>query len=267
MIANGSNGDGFDPQDIAALRKAKDILEHPALTAKLADLVGTPIEKALDLLPKGGKKKVGEVTSAALSKCVKLSIKTLDLEDIGAESSDWWHKLGVACTGTAGGAFGLIAIPFELPITTTIMFRSICDIARSEGHDLESIAVQLQCLSVFALGGPSRGDDAADTGYFVVRAAMAAEITHAAEALAKGAANAAESGILHLIAAIANRFSVQVSQQVAAKIVPGIGAVIGAAVNLLFIDYFQDIARAHFTVLRLEKIYGPSKVRKMYEQL
>lgn len=261
------NGDDFSPQDLAALRKAKDILEHPALTAKLADLVGTPIEKVLDLLPKGGKKKVGEVTTAALSKCVKLSIKTLDIEDVGVESSDWWHKLGVACTGTAGGAFGLIALPLELPVTTTIMFRSICDIARSEGHDLGSIAVQLQCLSVFALGGPSKADDAADTGYFVVRAAMAAEITQAAEALAKGAASAAESGIVRLITAIASRFSVQVSEQVAAKIVPGIGAITGAAVNLLFIDYFQDIARAHFTVLRLEEKYGSSMVREMYKRL
>jgi hypothetical protein len=37
---------------------------------------------------------------------------------------------------TGGGSFGLPALTIELPVTTTIMLRSIVDIARSEGEQI-----------------------------------------------------------------------------------------------------------------------------------
>ena len=40
-----------------------------------------------------------------------------------------------AASGAAGGAFGLASLPVELPVSTTIMLRSIADIARAEGED------------------------------------------------------------------------------------------------------------------------------------
>jgi hypothetical protein len=42
----------------------------------------------------------------------------------------------VATTGGVGGLFGLPALAIELPISTTIMLRSIADIARSEDEDI-----------------------------------------------------------------------------------------------------------------------------------
>jgi hypothetical protein len=49
--------------------------------------------------------------------------------------------------------------------------------------------------------------------------------------------------------------------------VPIIGALGGAAVNYAFIDHFQEIARAHFTVRRLERRYGKDAVRAAYDKL
>jgi hypothetical protein len=46
-----------------------------------------------------------------------------------------------------------------------------------------------------------------------------------------------------------------------------IGAVGGAAVNLAFIEHFQDLARGHFTVRRLERTYGADIVRAEYDRL
>jgi hypothetical protein len=40
-----------------------------------------------------------------------------------------------------------------------------------------------------------------------------------------------------------------------------------AAVNYAFIDRFQEIARAHFTIRRLEKRYGKDTVRAAYGEL
>jgi hypothetical protein len=51
----------------------------------------------------------------------------------------------------------------------------------------------------------------------------------------------------------------------AAQALPVIGALGGAAVNYAFIEHFQDIARGHFTVRRLERIYGKEKVRSEYD--
>ena len=48
---------------------------------------------------------------------------------------------------------------------------------------------------------------------------------------------------------------------------PLIGALGGAAVNYAFIDHFQEIARGHFTVRRLERRYGKDAVRTAYDKL
>ena len=39
------------------------------------------------------------------------------------------------------------------------------------------------------------------------------------------------------------------------------------AVNLAFIEHFQDVARGHFTVRRLERVYGADLVRAEYHRL
>ena len=56
-----------------------------------------------------------------------------------------------------------------------------------------------------------------------------------------------------------------VSQKVTAQAVPILGAFGGAAVNTAFMNHFQATARAHFTVRRLERIYGAAAVRAAYE--
>ena len=45
------------------------------------------------------------------------------------------------------------------------------------------------------------------------------------------------------------------------------GALGGAGVNYAFIDHFQEVARAHFTVRRLERRYGKDTVRAAYERI
>ena len=79
----------------------------------------------------------------------------------------------------------------------------------------------------------------------------------------------AEGGpvLVRLIAQIASRFGVVVTQKLAAQAVPVIGALGGAAVNYAFTDHFQEIARAHFTVRRLERRYGKDAVRRAYDNL
>ena len=260
-------------QDLNALRRAKHQLESPALAMKLASIVGAPLEKLLARIPAFANAKVTDATELALRKCLSIALRTLGRRDAGSliapdKPSNLLHKFAVATTGAAGGAFGVFALPVELPVTTTLMFRSICDIARSEGEDLSSIETQLQCLTVLGMGGTSSADDDAELGYFFMRGALAQAVSKASSEIAtKGFSSHGSAALLRLLNAIAARFSVQVSEQIAAKSIPAIGAVLGAMVNTVFIDHFQQVAHGHFTVRRLERQYGHETIEAVYQTL
>jgi hypothetical protein len=254
-------------EDLERLTYAKRILEHPGFGARVINLLGTPIEKGFRLLPAGWKGAVQDATRAALEKALRVAVNSLNDAPRRA-SSDLLHKLTVAATGAAGGFFGLAALPVELPVSTIIMLRSIADIARSEREKLDTTEARLACLEVFALGGPTAKDDAAETGYFVVRAALARSISEAAAYVAeRGLSQEGAPAIVRLIAQIASRFGIVVSEKVAAEAVPVIGAVGGAAINTVFIDHFQSMARGHFIVRRLERTYGPETVKSIYQDI
>jgi hypothetical protein len=80
----------------------------------------------------------------------------------------------------------------------------------------------------------------------------------------RGVMGEAAPALLRLTASIAARFGVPVTEKVMAQSVPIIGAAGGAAINVLFIKHFQDVARGHFIVRRLEETYGGARVQQEY---
>jgi hypothetical protein len=188
-----------------------------------------------------------DLRSELLTPYLAVALRTMHNEPKAASSL--LHKALVAASGAVGGSFGLAALPVELPISTIIMLRSIGDVARSEGEDLTDPETALACLQVFALGGLKGETDAADSGYFAVRGLLAKSVAEAARFVAERGGVAEGAPVLvRLIAQIASRFGVVVTQKLAVQAVPIIGAVGGAAVNYAFIDHFQEMARAHFVV-------------------
>jgi hypothetical protein len=142
------------------------------------------------------------------------------------------------------------------------------DIARGEGENIHTVETQLACLEVFALGSNSQTDNDAETGYYATRTALARAVSEAAKYIAeKGIAEEGAPAIVRLISKIAIRFSAPVSEKFAAQSIPAIGAAGGAAINLIFINHFQDMARGHFTIRRLERKYGTKVVQSEYERL
>jgi hypothetical protein len=146
------------------------------------------------------------------------------------------------------------------------MLRSIAGIAREEGEDLSDPESALACVEVFALGGRASADKAlTESGYFAVRAALAKTMTEAAKYAAHHSVLDSSAPVLIRFASqIAARFGIVVSEKVVAQAVPVIGAFGGAAVNTAFMNHFQAMARAHFTVRRLERRYGAEPVRQAY---
>ncbi|MBE0568349.1 MAG: EcsC family protein [Deltaproteobacteria bacterium] len=254
-------------KEISDLKHAKSLLEYPSVTARIAGLIGTPVEKGFKMLPAGWQETVGEASHAALLKGLELAIRTTDSRS-GLASKDWFHKLMVTASGAAGGAIGLPALPVELPISTCLILRSVAEIARNEGHDLTLLSTRMSCLEVLALGGKKESDNAGEFGYWAIRSALGKAVSEAAAFIAeRGLIEEGAPPIVRLVITIASRFSIVVSEEVAAKSIPVVGSAGGALINYLFIDHFQNMAKGHFIVKRLEKIYGQEAVKKAYDDI
>ncbi|NWA24662.1 EcsC family protein [Pseudomonas gingeri] len=242
----------FSEEDRHELQCAKNLLENPGFVAKLTNIIGMPIEAALARLPNSVTSKITVITQSALMKALDAAVFTM--KDVpGEKPSNLWHKAGIAVSGGVGGFFGFAGLSVELPLSTSIMLRSIADIARSHEERIDTDEAKQACLAVFALGGRSSKDDDSETGYYTVRAALAKSLS--------------DGSILKLVATIAERFSVNVGEKAAAQAIPAIGAVGGALINLAFINHFQDMAHGHFIIRKLERRYGQKAVQQLYQSL
>ena len=253
-------------EDLEDLRRAKRLLETTSLVARLANAVGRPVETLVTMLPANMSAAAAAAAEKALHGALEVAVRSSQRGR--SRHTNVIHKALVGTTGAVGGAFGLAGLAFELPASTVLMLRSISEIARSEGESLDSAEAKLACLQVFALGGPGSQDDAVESGYFAVRAAMAKALAEAAEhVVAGGVAGPGAPVVARFLAQVAARFGVPVSQKFMAQAVPVAGAVGGATINVLFIDHFQGLARGHFIVRRLERKYGLETVRTSYASL
>jgi hypothetical protein len=253
--------------DLRDLQLARHLLEHPGLAPRLAELIGGPIERGIRRLPAGWREGLQGVSKKSLMSALEVASTTMK-EGHAGPAADLAHQLAVGLTGGVGGLFGLASIAWELPLSTTLMLRSMLDVARSEGHSVQDLRTRISCLEVFAFGGRSGADDGAESGYWAVRAGLATMVTDAAAYIAQNGIKTRSAPVLaKLIAAISGRFGVIVSEQVAAKAVPLIGAAAGSAINVMFIQHFQEMARGHFIIRRLEKKHPPEEVEAAYKSM
>ena len=243
------------------LQRAVELLENPGFLVEVANHLGVPIERLMARLPGGASKIVARATDRGLRRAVDLAVRTMDLSEL-RRARTGRHRL--ALSGAVGGAGGLAALAVELPLTTTLILRSIADIGREEGENLSLLESRLACLSVFALGGRTKSDDAAENAYFAIRAALAEGIRRVVET---GGTRGAARYVVNLVSKIAARFEIVVTEKAVAQAAPLLGAVGGATINLLFTSHFQKVARGHFTVRRLERTWGAEAVRAAYERL
>ncbi len=255
---------GLAEEELAELQWAHRHLEHPSLAARLSSVIGDPIEQTLHLMPKSWYRRIDEVAERSIRIMLDLTINGMAQISPDA-SNDQLHSLLVMGTGAVSGFFGPALLLAELPVTTALMLRSIADIAHSQGEDLNSEDAKVACMQVFALGGRSKEDNATDTGYYGLRITLGLHFSHRILQIRPSSKMPIPAGI-NIARGIASRFGVAVSDKVAAQLVPVAGAVSGALLNLVFMNHFQDIAKGHFIVRRLERRHGAEKIRKAYEQ-
>jgi hypothetical protein len=279
-----SNSIQLSADELAFLDDAAKYLENPSFLMKLADIFGKPLALLTGAIEKIAPDRVENAVGRALRTAMTLAVRTIpggdseirldsNINEVGA-TTDFWHKVSVAVSGTAGGFFGFVGLPVELPVTTTIMFRSIAAIAKDFNENLADDEVRMQCLSVFSFGGPGKDDDEMGSAYLSARIALEETISLAAKAVAgktavqiakmieQGTAPAAVS----LIAKIAARFNLTVTEKVVAQTLPVLGAAAGGTINVAFMDHFNRVARYHFGLRSLERKYGKDFVQSIFRE-
>ena len=258
-------------EDLIALKKAKQKMEHIGWAMRGLNRIGGVLDTGIDKLPQKQQKWLHQVAQKVLHTVVKTNLKTMNAGKTNTTASNTAYKALVTSSGILGGAFGATAFAVDLTVATKFMMRSIMDIARSEGEDLNSFDTQLACLQVLALGGKSKHDDNLDTSYYATRIALSSAVKNASAYATKHGVGSVLQGsnnaFVKLLGAIASRFSIQVSEKFVAQAIPILGAAGGGSINLAFINHFQNMAKAHFTVRRLERTYGPQLIQKTYENL
>ena len=258
--------------DLETLSEAYTKLENPSLVIRLSSAFGMPVETVARQLSKKAPDSIVDAVTVSTRKALELamqgSLRTLTVDE-SVPASPKLHAAAAATTGAVSGFFGIQALLLELPLTTGIMFRSMADIARAEGESPADPETVMNVMQVFALGsGVSTADDAAETSYYGARLALGKAVSEALQHVARhGIGNVGAPALVRLISAVASRFGVIVTQKAMAQAIPLIGAVGGGLVNTVFISHFQDMARAHFAIRRLERKYSPEEVRQAYQQI
>lgn len=165
------------------------------------------------------------------------------------------------------------------------MMRSILDVARSEGFDITDPRTKMECILVFGFTvNEDKNDDSADSGYYASRIALSKTMDAATKELVKQVAkegskqvvkegskqmveSTAPKVLAEFINAIAKRLGITLTEKSAAQVMPVIGAASGAALNMMFIDYYQDMARGHFIIKRLEYKYSADFIKKEFDKI
>lgn len=257
MTGYGNACSSFNDQQIAELRGiGETYLDSGNIVVKLSNLLGNAVEDVMEKVPEGIRHGLDNVADLALRSAYLAAASTQadkDSESYVNQALAWcsgerFHKIAAGVSGLIGGAGGLATTAADLAATTVLIMRSIQEIAAGYGENIETESVRLQCLVVFGFGGPLTEDDEVETGLYGVRIA-------AAQTLEK------------VIIAVLPRFGILASEKAMAQAVPIIGAAVGATINPIFTDYYQQMAHVHFRLRRLEARHDPDQVNACFERI
>ena len=254
----------LNPRDELALQRAVAILEGKSFVARLTEITGQPLTQLMKRLPKVVSGQINNAVRKTLYQALDVALYKMDSGFPEPPPAMFQAVSGL--TGGVSGFFGMGALALELPVTTTLMLRSIAGIAVRHGEQLSQPASRLACLEVFALGPQRKHGVSGETSYYATRAFLARTVSQAAQALLERQVTGSSTPVIvDLITSIGSRFGVVVSEKFAAGSIPVVGAIGGAAVNLAFMQHFQQLARAHFVIRQLERRYGAALVRSRYQ--
>jgi hypothetical protein len=249
---------GFSEDELRELREiARLYSEAAGLVIKLAGWAGEEAHKLVMKIPAGWQARVEEAADLALRQSYELASVTVADPDADSwlnRALSWtqgerWHQIATGVTGAVGGFGGLTTALMELPVTTTLILRSIQEIAAAYGEDLGDEAVRAQCLAVFGFAGPLTEDDDTETGLFATRLILTG------------------ATVSEILKVVLPRFGIVVGEKLLAQATPVLGAAVAATLNTTFTGYYQTMAHVHFRLRKFERQHDAGQVRACFERI
>lgn len=248
------------------LVRAVLFLEKTGLAGKYATLTSGGLDRAIAVLPKPLNRRVTRSIDKSIDYCLRFILRP----PLGTRSRRPRRKLGLLLAsigGGVGGALGISGAFIELPLMTTLILRSIAETALYYGEDLTTLEGRLACVEVLALGGRPRVGSSR-VSYYSTRAHLARLAGNSSYFfLEKGMSAASAPLINRLLTEATRRLGFALSERVLVGALPLVGAAAGSVVSLLLLRHFQNVATAHFTVRKLERMYGVLLIRHHYRDI
>ncbi|NJM83838.1 MAG: EcsC family protein [Tabrizicola sp.] len=226
--------------DIRALALRYRRANGPVMS--LVNRLGGTLESQMAVIPARYREQIERLTERALDTAYGVAGQGARIPDMGPRAP----VLAAMATGAAGGAGGLATSIAELPLTITVILHAIRQAAREAGFDPEEAWIKAECLKVFGSGTPLHGDDGVNTSF------LSARLTITGPAIQK------------IITTVAPKLAVALGQKVAAQAVPVMGAISGAALNAAYLNYYREMARIRFALLRLAEVHGAEPVLEAF---
>lgn len=240
----------LDSESLAQLQSALAKVEHGrGVLVRLADLMGGAVGQATRIGMQGLgmapaiQAKLQGLAEASIARAFDVAV--LGMKQTTLRSAPRWRdpaaQAAVAMSGALGGFGGVVGLMPDIGFTTLTIMREIARIAQEEGEDLTDEETRRACLEVFALRGflSGQSSEESELGFFSARALMRGK------------------PIVLLIAEVASHYGIGLSRKFALQMVPVAGALCGASLNAAFLSHYRALARAHFTIRRLERQHGP----------
>lgn len=221
---------------IAELARAYRRANGPVMA--LVNRLGGGVEAQMALIPPRLRLEIERVTVVALTAAHGVAGLASRGPDLGRRGS----MAAAVATGAAGGAGGLLSAVAELPVTITVILHAIQREAVLAGYDPAEAGVRAACLEVFAAGSPVQADDGVNAAF------LSARLTLTGPAIQK------------IIATVAPRLAAALGRKLMVQAVPVLGAVTGAALNATYLNYYCEIARIRFALMRLAETHGGEAV-------
>jgi len=233
---------------IAALARRQ--IGAQGLVMRAVSYIGGQVEDGLKLVPKGLRDQIDIAARAALLQSYRLAEASRRDGVIQRRlTSDRAHRVLAAISGALGGLGGLPTALAELPVATTVIFRAVQGVAAAHGEDITTEATRLEVLRVFGAGGPGAGDDGIDTTFLGARLSLSG------------------TALYRVIAQVAPRFGLVLSQKLMAQALPILGAAAGAGTNYAFVGYYTEMAHVHFGLRALIRAHGDEAVLDQFHKV
>lgn len=228
--------------DAALTAAAEEYLAARSRLMAALEGVGRTIQLGLARLPPGAQERVAAAAREGLGLAWRVAVT--GLERGARPESPGAYRIGGALSGALGGFGGFATTLAELPVTTTLIMRSVADVARARGLELNDPAVREACMEVFAFGGPLEEDDDQDLAFWTSRLAG--------------------QELAQLLAGVVARYAPAALTKLAGQAVPFVGAAVGAGLNLAYMEFYRRMARVVFTLLPMELAEGRARTRRAF---